>query len=43
MNDSLKILPARFFKTASDPEPVKEWLKDLDKMIVELSAGISEL
>src|SRR5258706_16189365 len=31
MNDSLKILPARFFKTASGTEPVREWLKDLDK------------
>src|SRR2546428_12483057 len=31
MNDSLKILPARFFKTASGNEPVREWLKDLDK------------
>jgi phage-related protein len=33
MNDSLKILPARFFKTASGsvPEAVREWLKDLDK------------
>ena len=30
MNDSLKILPARFFKTASGTEPVREWLKDLD-------------
>jgi hypothetical protein len=39
MNDSLKILPARFFKTASGTEPVREWLKG---MIVELSAGISE-
>jgi len=31
MNDSLKILPARFFKTASGTEPVREWLKELDK------------
>jgi len=31
MNDSLKILPARFFKTASGTEPVREWLKGLDK------------
>lgn len=31
MSDSLKILPARFFKTASGTEPVREWLKDLDK------------
>jgi hypothetical protein len=31
MNDSLKILPVRFFKTASGTEPVREWLKDLDK------------
>jgi hypothetical protein len=31
MNDSLKILPARFFKTSSDTEPVREWLKGLDK------------
>src|SRR5260370_37900384 len=31
MNDSLKILPARFFKTASGNESVREWLKDLDK------------
>ncbi len=31
MDDSLKILPARFFKTASGTEPVREWLKDLDK------------
>ena len=31
MNDSPKILPARFFKTASGTEPVREWLKDLDK------------
>jgi hypothetical protein len=31
LNDSLKILPARFFKTASGTEPVREWLKVLDK------------
>ena len=31
MNDSLKMLPARFFKTASGSEPVREWLKGLDK------------
>ena len=31
MNDSLKILPARFFRTASGTEPVREWLKGLDK------------
>src|SRR5260221_1182916 len=31
MNDSLKILTGRFFKTASGTEPVREWLKDLDK------------
>ena len=42
MNDSLKILPARFFRTASGTEPVREWLKDLDKEIVELSVVISE-
>ena len=31
MHDSLKILPARFFRTASGTEPVREWLKGLDK------------
>jgi phage-related protein len=31
MNDSLKILPARFFRTVSGTEPVRVWLKDLDK------------
>jgi phage-related protein len=31
MDDSLKILPARFFKTASGTEPVREWLNGLDK------------
>src|SRR5258708_28834533 len=31
MNDSLKILPARFFRTASGTEPVREWLKGLDR------------
>jgi len=31
MNNSLKILPARFFRTASGTEPVREWLKELDK------------
>src|SRR5258708_19734709 len=30
MNDSLKILPARLFKTGSGTEPVREWLKDMD-------------
>jgi hypothetical protein len=30
MNDSLKILPARFFRTVSGTEPVREWLKDLE-------------
>ena len=31
MNDSLKILPARFFRTGSGSEPVREWLKVLDR------------
>jgi len=39
MNDSLKILPARFFKTASGTEPVREWLKDLDKDDSRISGG----
>ena len=26
-----KVLPARFFRTVSGNEPVREWLKDLDK------------
>jgi hypothetical protein len=42
MNDSLNILPARFFRTASGAEPVREWLKGLDKDDSRIMAGISE-
>ena len=31
MNKITKILPAIFFQTLSGNEPVREWLKDLDK------------
>lgn len=31
MSNSPKTLPARFFCTASGNEPVREWLKELDK------------
>jgi|SRR5437879_8954227 len=31
MSDEFKILPVKFFRTASGAEPVKEWLKELDR------------
>ncbi len=31
MSNSLKILPVRLFCTTSGTEPVREWLKELDK------------
>jgi phage-related protein len=31
MSDLLKILPARFFSTRGGIEPVREWLRELDK------------
>ena len=31
MSEPIKILPAIFFRTASGVEPVREWLRDLDK------------
>jgi phage-related protein len=31
MSNLLKVLPARFFRTLSGNEPVREWLKDLIK------------
>jgi phage-related protein len=31
MSDLPKILPARFFCTVSGTEPVREWLRELDK------------
>jgi len=31
MSNLQKILPAKFFCTASGSEPVREWLRDLDK------------
>jgi phage-related protein len=31
MDPRVKIVPARFFRTASGAEPVKAWLKDLRK------------
>lgn len=31
MSDLQKILPARFFSTASGTEPVREWLRGLDE------------
>ena len=31
MDEPIKIIPAIFFRTASGAEPVREWLKKLDK------------
>lgn len=31
MSDQFKILPVRFFRTASGIEPVREWLKELNR------------
>lgn len=30
MNDDQKRIPARFYRTATGAEPVRDWLKDLD-------------
>jgi phage-related protein len=31
MNNQFKIIPVRFFRTASGTEPVREWLKELSR------------
>jgi phage-related protein len=31
MSDQIKVIPAKFFRTASGVEPVRKWLKELQK------------
>ncbi len=31
MSDQFKIISVKFFRTASGTEPVREWLKELDR------------
>jgi phage-related protein len=31
MSDQFKIIPVKFFRTASGAEPVREWLKELNR------------
>ncbi len=39
MKNPLKVIPARFFRTASGAEPVREWLKELDKHDCQIIGG----